>query len=167
MSLFKDGNNILVSVVICSCNRKEYLATAIDSVLSQIRDFQIEVIIGDDCSIDGTRELLISYQKKYPDIIKLILNDKNRGPAPNWANAMKTVKGKYVAFCDDDDYWHDREKLNKQIGILENNREIGLVHTNYRILNRANHKFSDECIYNNESANILKELFYGKYKKNS
>lgn len=73
----------LVSIVTPSYNRANTVGQTIDSILAQQCDFPIEIIIGDDCSTDNAREVLLSYQQKYPDIIQLIFHEKNIGLAAN------------------------------------------------------------------------------------
>ena len=99
--------NLKLSVIICTYNRAKLLPEALDSVLNQKTDFDFEVIVGDDASTDGTRELLSGYQKKFPQKIVLSLMEKNCGIGANWATALMKARGKYVAFLDDDDYWTD------------------------------------------------------------
>lgn len=153
----------LVSVVICTYNREQYISQTLDSIFNQKRDFQIEILIGDDGSTDGTREILKNYQNNFSDIITLVFNEKNKGVGRNWASLMKLVKGKYVALCDDDDYWHYDEKLRKQIDILEQNEDIGLVHTNFRTENFANKKHKEHKIKNHVKKSLILALFEDHY----
>jgi glucosyltransferase len=159
----QNENSRLVSVVICTYNRKDYLADCIESVLNQQRNFPIEILIGDDVSTDGTREMLLDYQKKYPEIVFPILHTMNLGIGKNWATVMKQVRGKYVALCDDDDYWHNTEKLQKQVDILEANAHIGLVHTDYRTLDINSGKILEKKVQNASEQNLLQKLFKGQY----
>lgn len=155
--------NLLVSIVVCSYNRLEYISECLDSILNQQCNFQIEIIIGDDVSSDGTRDILIEYQKKYPDIVRPILHEVNLGTGRNWARTMKNVKGKYVALCDDDDYWHDATKLQQQVDLLESRNDIGLVHTDYRTLDIFTGKMIEKQVRNQAEDNLLTDLFRGNY----
>jgi glycosyltransferase involved in cell wall biosynthesis len=157
-------NTPLVSVIICTYNREQYLSKAIDSVIEQTINFSIEIIVGDEASTDGTKEILLNYQKKYPELFTLCFHKINQGIGKNWASLMKLVKGKYVALCDDDDYWHYKLKLKKQVDILENDESIGLVHSNYRTENLKTGKFKEVKIQNPNSKDLLHLLFEGKYK---
>lgn len=121
----------LVSVIMCTYNRKQYVARAIDSVIAQRRDFPIEIIIGDDCSSDGTRDVITEYQEKYPEIIVLNFQKENQGVGANWASSVKMARGKYLAMLDDDDYWCDNNRLIDAVMFLEDNEEYGVVHTGY------------------------------------
>lgn len=110
-----------VSVVMIAYNVSKYIKEAIESVLSQKTDFPVELIIGEDCSTDNTREICLEYQKKYPNIIRVLCHEKNLGLTPNCIATHDACKGKYIALLDSDDYWTDNNKLQKQIGFLEAN----------------------------------------------
>lgn len=153
----------LVSVIVPSYNRKETVGFTLDSILQQICDFSIELIIGDDCSTDGVREVLLSYQQRYPNVIKLLFHDTNIGLAANWAKCVQHCRGKYIANCDNDDYWHNNNKLQLQVNFMQDNLNYGVVHTNYRFLNRKNGKVKDIVVENNASESIQSQLFAGKY----
>jgi len=155
--------NPLVSVVICTYNRRNYISECLDSVIHQNCNFDIEIIVGDDLSTDGTQDILLDYQKKYPEIIRLLFHEKNLGVGQNWATVMMHVRGKYVALCDDDDYWHNSEKLQKQIDILESSDKIGLVHTDYRTMNISTGRVVEKRVSNISQLNLLQSLFRGKY----
>lgn len=121
----------LVSVIMCTYNRKQHVARAIESVIVQERDFPIEIVIGDDCSSDGTRDVITEYQEKYPDIIVQNFQKENQGVGANWASSVKMARGKYLAMLDDDDYWCDNNRLYEAVKFLEENEDFGVVHTGY------------------------------------
>jgi glycosyltransferase involved in cell wall biosynthesis len=121
--------NPLVSVQMITYNHKPYIAQAIEGVLQQKTDFPVELVIGEDCSTDGTREIVLEYQKKNPDIIRVVTSDHNVGAHGNWYRVPKACRGKYIAFCEGDDYWHNPQKLQKQIDYLEAHPEVGMVHS--------------------------------------
>jgi glycosyltransferase involved in cell wall biosynthesis len=121
-----------------SYNRAHYIGQALDSILEQVCDFPIEIIIGDNCSEDGSRELLQGYKTKYPDVIVLNFQKINIGFGPNWASCCKLARGKYIAFCDDDDYWCDSHRLQEMVTKMEEDERIGLVYTNRYTLDVAN-----------------------------
>jgi len=119
----------LVSVKMITYNHKPYIAQSIEGVLMQETDFPFELVIGEDCSTDGTREIVFAYQKKHPDIIRVITSGKNVGMNKNSRRTSKLCRGKYIAFCEGDDYWHHPEKLQIQVAYLEAHPECGLVHS--------------------------------------
>jgi glycosyltransferase involved in cell wall biosynthesis len=110
-----------------------FIMQAIESVLQQKTDFPFELVIGEDCSTDGTREIVFGYRDKYPNIISVVSSDKNVGMAKNRLRTIKACRGKYIAFCDGDDYWHNQEKLQKQVGYMESHSECGLVYSSYDV----------------------------------
>lgn len=153
----------LVSVVLCSYNRAKSIIRAIDSILSQKANFFFEIIIGDDASTDNTPEVLLTYQQKYPEKFTIVLHNNNNGAGSNWAQLIKIATGKYIAICDDDDYWHDNTKLQKQVEILENDPSIGLVHTNFRYFYPQKNRYKEVKIKNNNKKNVFLGLFDGDY----
>lgn len=126
-----------VSVVMTSFNRGHYIGQAIDCILAQECSFPFEIIIGDDCSTDNSRELLQSYKDKYPDVFVLNFHKSNVGFGPNWASTCKLARGKYIAFCDDDDYWCDTNHMKSLADYLDSHDNCGLVYANRWILDVA------------------------------
>lgn len=120
----------MVSVFMLTYNQKDFIAQAIDGVLMQETNFPVTLVIGEDYSTDGTREICMDYEKKFPDKIKLILNEKNLGLGANYVKTLCSCDEKYVAICDGDDYWTDPKKLQKQVDFLENNPGFDIVFTN-------------------------------------
>ena len=127
----KPKQQIAVSVVMTSYNRAHYIGQATDSILSQECSFPFEIIIGDDCSTDGTRELLQEYKTKYPETFVLNFQETNVGVGANWASSVKLARGRYIAFLDDDDYWCDNHRLQQMVEYMDAHAECGLIHTAY------------------------------------
>jgi glycosyltransferase involved in cell wall biosynthesis len=123
----------LVSVKMITYNHAPYIAQAIEGVVRQKTNFPFELVIGEDCSTDGTREIVFDYQKKFPDIIRVITSDENVGMKRNGSRTTKACKGKYLAWCEGDDYWHHAGKLQLQTDYLESHPECGLVYSDYDI----------------------------------
>jgi glycosyltransferase involved in cell wall biosynthesis len=117
-------------------NHGPFIAQAIDSVLAQNTNFDYEIVIGEDCSTDITREICIDYQKKYPDKIKLLLNENNMGMMPNFIQTLNASKGKYIAILEGDDYWIENYKLQKQVDILEAQLEYSMVFTARNVVDK-------------------------------
>jgi glycosyltransferase involved in cell wall biosynthesis len=140
----------LVSVRMTTYNHAPYIAQAIEGVLKQQTNFPFELVIGEDCSTDGTREIVFEYQEKYPDVIRVITSESNVGMKRNGLRVMKACRGKYFAFCEGDDYWHHPYKLQMQIDYMESHPECGLV-------------YSDYDVYHVDSAKRIPEFI--KYKK--
>ncbi|MDR2836304.1 MAG: glycosyltransferase [Bacteroidales bacterium] len=108
----------LVSVAIITYNHEKYISETIESILMQRTNFQLEIVIGEDCSTDNTSKICLEYQKKYPDTIKLLSCNENRGFRQNTFNTFSNCKGEYIAFLEGDDFWTDENKLQKQVDVL-------------------------------------------------
>lgn len=121
----------LVSVKMLTYNHAPYISQAIEGILQQKTNFPFELVIGEDCSFDGTRAIVFEFQKKYSDIIRVITSDKNVGASKNSYRTMKACRGKYIAFCEGDDYWHRPDKLQQQVSYLETHPGCGLVYSDY------------------------------------
>ena len=124
----------LVSVCIQTYQHANFIRKTIDSVLMQQTDFPIEILIGEDESTDGTREICIEYANNHPDLIRLFLNERRNviyidGNATgrwNFMNNLKHAKGKYIAMLPGDDYWTSEHKLQKQVDVLESNANYSM-----------------------------------------
>ena len=116
-------NMPLLSVCLITYNHENYIRQAIEGVLMQKVNFNWELIIAEDCSTDKTRDIILEYKKKHPDFIKLILQEKNVGPAKNWMDLITKPNSKYIAYFEGDDYWTDPLKLQKQVDFLEANAD--------------------------------------------
>lgn len=120
---WKNNFEPLVSICCITYNHENYISDAIESFLLQKTTFPFEVIVGEDCSLDCTREVIEEYRKKYPNLIKIITSDINVGIHKNFTRTLNECSGKYIAFCEGDDYWTDPEKLQIQVDFLESNDE--------------------------------------------
>jgi len=123
----------LVSVDMITYNHAPYIARAIEGVVKQKTNFPFELVIGEDCSTDGTREIVFEYKRKYPNIIRVVASERNLGAAANSRQVAQACRGQYIAFCEGDDFWHDETKLQKQVDYLERNPECGLVYSGYDV----------------------------------
>lgn len=128
-------NDIEISVIIGTYNHKNFIENAINGVLNQNIDVKYEIIIADDCSTDGTKNIIEDYALKYPDKIVKIIQNKNIGIGKNYFEAYSKVRGKYVAICDGDDCWIDINKLKKQYEFLKNNADYAVCCSSFKINN--------------------------------
>lgn len=132
----ESGNLPLVSVVCLTYNQEKFVARAIEGFVSQEVNFSFEILIHDDASPDGTLAIVREFEAKYPDLIRVIAQQENqyskgvRMPALVFAQA----RGKYIAYCEGDDYWTDSRKLQKQVDLLNRHSEVGAVFTDADIL---------------------------------
>lgn len=120
-----------LSVCIQAYNHGQYIAQALDSVLMQRTAFEFEIIVGEDDSSDGTREIVCAYQRRFPERIRLFLNSRenviriNGRPTGRWnfMNNLQHARGEYIALLDGDDYWTSPEKLQRQVALLDQHPE--------------------------------------------
>lgn len=100
---------------------EQYIRQAIESIINQRASFPFELVIGEDCSPDGTRAICEEYQGKYPGIINLLPPEANMGPMANTIRTLLACKGEYIAMCEGDDFWLSPDKLQTQVDFLEAN----------------------------------------------
>ena len=131
-----DFEKPLVSVVCHAYNHDRFIEDAINSFLMQETTFPFEIIIHDDASSDNTAKIIEKYKIDYPRIIKAVLQTENqfsRGVVPSMIT-FPLCRGKFIAFCEGDDYWIDHHKLELQARTLEKNSELDLCfHKSTRI----------------------------------
>jgi glycosyltransferase involved in cell wall biosynthesis len=153
----------MVSVIMITYGHESFIEQAINGVLMQECDFEVELIIGNDCSPDKTDEVIKKIKKNHPKSswLKYIKHDKNIGAMSNFIYVMNEARGKYIALCEGDDYWTDPQKLQKQVDFLENYDEYVLSFT------KSMELFHDkiipiETVYpeNIELLNFQKLLYY-------
>ena len=129
-----------LSVILITYNHEKYIEKALDSVLSQVTDFPFEIVIGDDCSPDDTKNIIREYRDKYPDIIRIVHREKNTGrPTLNVYETTMKCRGDYLAYLEGDDYWTDSDKLQKQMDFLNEHPEyIACTHSHKMIDDNGN-----------------------------
>ncbi len=112
-----------VSVATVAFNHVGLVRQSVESALGQKADFPFEIVIGEDCSTDGTREVLQEIQQENPNSIRLILREKNLGMQWNFARTLEACEGEYIAVLDSDDYWTSDQKLAKQVQFMDEHPE--------------------------------------------
>lgn len=120
----EDG--IVVSVYCLAYNHEQYIRDALEGFVRQKTNFRYEVLVHDDASTDNTPAIIREYAQKYPDIIKPIFQTENQ-----YSKGVKILpeiihpksSGRYIAFCEGDDYWCDENKLQRQVDFLETHQE--------------------------------------------
>lgn len=113
---------IVASVIMPAYNHESYIRQAIESIIHQQTNFKFELLVGDDCSQDSTSEIIKDYCKKYPGIVRGALHKKNMGATKNGYSLIKNARGKYLAFCDGDDFWTDSGRLQRDVDFLNKNK---------------------------------------------
>ncbi|MBN8887375.1 MAG: glycosyltransferase [Rudaea sp.] len=118
----------LVSVLMVVYNHGPYLAEAIESVMSQKCDFDYELVIGEDVSSDNSREIVLGFQRRYPDRIRVVCSRRNVGAAANHYRVYVLSRGEFVAHCEGDDYWCNPCRLSGQVALLRADAGAAVVH---------------------------------------
>jgi len=124
---------IKVSVLVMTYNHANFIRQSLDSVLMQEVTFTYEILISEDCSTDGTREIVEEYYQQFPQKIHLLLSGQNIHSNAVVARGIKAAKGEYIALLDGDDYWTSPHKLQKQADFLENHPECSMCFHNARV----------------------------------
>jgi len=130
-----------VTTMITSYNHEEHIGQAISSVINQHGNFHHRIIISDDGSTDGTREIIKTYAAKYPNLIIDLSSDVNTGVSQNMRRCIEATNTRYLAICEGDDFWTDPRKLSKQISFLESRKTFSMVFSQILIKNETKNKF--------------------------
>lgn len=146
-----NNQEILVSIKCAVYNHESYLRQCLEGFVMQKTNFRFEAIVHDDASTDGSATVIREYAEKYPDIIKPIYESENQyskrdGSLSRIINAA--CKGKYIAFCEGDDYWTDPLKLQKQVDWLEEHDDYVMSHSNCLCFHQSTGKFTHDKIEN-------------------
>lgn len=123
-----------VSVLVLAYNHELFIAQAIESALIQETDFAFEIVIGEDCSIDKTRDIVRKLQSTHPDKIRLLPSDRNLGMHRNYFRTLQTCAGEYVAVLEGDDFWTSCGKLQQQADFLDSHGDYVICFHNVTVV---------------------------------
>jgi glycosyltransferase involved in cell wall biosynthesis len=112
-------------------NQAAYVSRAIEGVLAQRLKDRFELVIGEDCSTDDTREIVESFRARHPDVIRVLTSSENVGMNENLRRVALAARGQHVAFCEGDDVWHYPDKLATQLAIVRRDPSVGMVYSDY------------------------------------
>ena len=163
---------IKISVGVITYYQESTIRQTLDSILMQQGDFDLELIIGEDCSMDNTYAICQEYVSKsqmnnYKSQIVLLPNQKNLGIMANFARVMKACTGDFVGICAGDDYWCDDHKLQKQLDYFNAHSDVGVVSTaGYKLLVKTNQFVPNAVapIHSIPDGNIKPFYFSSNYK---
>jgi glycosyltransferase involved in cell wall biosynthesis len=122
----------LVTALIVTYNHRNYFPAAVESALAQRTTFPVEILISEDASTDGTRDIVEGWAARHPGRVRLLLSEHNLRSNEVVARGLRTARGRYVALLDGDDYWTDPGKLQRQVDFLEVNPGCAAVFHNAR-----------------------------------
>lgn len=134
-------SDLMLSVLVITYNQENFISQTLDSILSQRHGYGYEIVIGEDCSTDGTRKIVEEYAAKYPDVIRPVYNSPNKGLIRNYFETLALCKGKYIMECAGDDWWLPG-KVKRQIEFMEEHPEIDLNYGNVYISELGNERKS-------------------------
>lgn len=123
-----------LSVCMITYNQEAYISLAIESVLMQRAGFDVELVIGEDCSTDRTREIVDDYAGEHPDVIRVLPSEKNLGGFANLVRTLAACQGEYIALLEGDDFWTAPDKLQKQVDFLDKHPDYALCFHNALVL---------------------------------
>lgn len=129
----------VVSIKCITYQHANFIRDAIEGFLMQETTFPVEILIHDDASTDGTAEIIKEYAARYPQLFRTVLQTENQ-----WSKGVKPagllnslVRGEFIAFCDGDDYWVDRLKLQKQVETLQTDERIALAWCKLQLIDES------------------------------
>ncbi len=129
-----------VSVIVPTYNQEQYIRRALAGILGQKRDFDLEVIVGDDASTDNTGRIVQEMAQRHPEIV-YVPREKNLGLQKNYFDCIERARGEYLADCGGDDEWTAPDKLMRQVALLDGNPDMAIVHTGWKYRDEPTGKF--------------------------
>lgn len=131
-----EKNDVKVSIMMLAYNHEKYIRETLDSLVIQQANFRYEIVIGEDCSTDNTRQIIMEYYRKYPDVIVPVFRKKNLGATRNSVSTFRYCKGEYITFVEGDDFWTDPLKIQKQADFLDKNKDYAGVFCDTLVVSR-------------------------------
>lgn len=130
----QNNDDTMVTVVCITYHHEKFIAEALDSFLMQKTNFKFKIFVGEDCGSDGTANIVREYAQKYPEEVIPFIREKNMGAQRNLIDLCQRATSPYIAFCEGDDYWIDKEKLQKQVDYMEKHPELRVCYHKVEIL---------------------------------
>ena len=149
---------IKLSVMVVTYNQERYIEQTLNSALMQRTNFPFEIVIGEDCSKDRTREICQRFADKYPDKIRLLLREKNLGMHENHRQTHFECRGQYIAMLEGDDFWTHPDKLQRQVDFLDAHPECVLCYHNVLIFDEHTNEEAFYCRPNHPEIQSIDDL---------
>jgi glycosyltransferase involved in cell wall biosynthesis len=125
---------VAVSVLAVTYNHARFVREALDGALAQRLPQPFEILISEDCSTDGTREIVRGYAESHPELIRLLLSERNLRSNEVVARGFQAARGRYVALLDGDDYWTTDDKLRAQVALLDARPDLTICFHNVHLV---------------------------------
>ena len=151
----------LVSICCITYNHAKFIRKAIESMLMQNTTFDVEIVIGEDCSTDGTKDIINEYKNSYPNKFRVIDSENNVGMMPNFFRTLNACEGKYIALLEGDDFWTDNNKLQRQVDFLERNSDYAITYHKIALLGFDSEEISGYWPPQARSTSTIEELAIG------
>ena len=126
--------DVAVSVLVVTYNHEQFVRQALDSALAQRLPQPYEILVSEDCSTDGTREIVQEYAESHPQLIRLLLSERNLHSNEVVARGFRAARGRYVALMDGDDYWTSDDKLRAQVAFLDARPDFTVCFHNVQVV---------------------------------
>lgn len=166
-----------ITIFIPNYNKEKYITQTLNSILVQKTDFKYKILIIDDASTDNSVKIIKEFIKKYPHKIQLLQNKKNLRCTATSLKGYKHIKTEYFCVLDSDDYWIDKNKLQKAIDFLDNHKDFTLYMSNNYIKEKSkklypyiNHESYDfdfdhlkDAVFGHTSGTIFRNVIFNKY----
>ena len=130
----RQDSEIAVSVLVVTYNHARFVRQALDGALAQRLPQPFEILVSEDCSTDGTREIVQHYAGRHPHLVRLLLSDRNLHSNEVVARGFRAARGRYVALLDGDDYWTSDDKLWAQIAFLDARPDLTICFHNVQVV---------------------------------
>ena len=164
-----EKEEIAVSVICRTYNHEKYIGQCLESLVSQKTSFKYEIIVYDDASLDNTANIVREYEKQYSHLIKPIYQEINQcGKKITFNLLIPQARGRYIAFCEGDDFWCDEKKLQTQYDILENNSDCSMcTHIVEKVQNNGEALNEFVAPINVETCKMDEKIFFECFFKNN
>ncbi|SHH38585.1 glycosyltransferase family 2 protein [Winogradskyella jejuensis] len=134
-----------VSVIMITYNHEKYIKQAVESIVNQVTNFDFELIIADDNSKDDTEQAVKSVSNTSKNLnLRYFRNEENLGMTKNFEYAYSKSNGNFIAICEGDDYWNDKNKLQKQVDFLRDNPSYSFCYTRFKVYKNDNDSFVED-----------------------
>lgn len=152
-----------VSAAIITYKHAPFIAQALESVLMQETNFDFEIVVGEDYSPDGTREIVYEYADAHPGKVRLVPYDANVGMIENYIQTLQACQGEYITLMDGDDYWISKQKLQRQVDFLDSQPDFAVCfHNVWRVMEGGGFSPQSMRPENQKSAATLDDLLQAK-----
>lgn len=157
------SNRVKISVAVITYNQETTIAQTLDSILCQQGDFDLELVIGEDCSTDNTWQICNDYAERYLDIVRLLPNTRNLGIMANYARVIQVCTGDFISDIAGDDYYSDNHALEKQMTYMQDHPNVGVMAANgYRYYVLRDKKVPGLNTPTEEGEDSAKQFFFSQ-----